>query len=186
MQSFRSEKTGHTYLISLSYGRCEKIKAKTGVDLLEGDANNLFMELWQRPITRMGVLWEMVDEKSDLPVMPDPDHDPDTYGDKPRMLSRKESFESVMEGQTLTDAADRFWDELCFFFQSLNPEREAFLKQMVQEMKELSREQAKAAEELGNSMEKKKIMKEAIENAKKISLEQFAKQSGKSLASLAE
>lgn len=185
MQSFKSEKTGHTYLVSLSYGRCEKIKAKTGIDILEGEANQIFMEMWTKPKTRMDVLWEMIDEKAELPALPDPDFDPDLHGETPDILNYRDSFQSIMEGQTLIAAGDAFWDELCFFFQSLAPERAAFLKQMVAEMKELSVQQAKAAEELGNSLEKKKIMSDAIEKAKVTSLKQFEKESGLLLESLA-
>ncbi len=51
MQSFKSPITDHTYTLSLSYGRVEKIQAKHNIDLLEEkdrEQNNLVAEKSKR------------------------------------------------------------------------------------------------------------------------------------------
>ena len=184
MHSFTSKKADFTYVISLPYGRVETIKAKTGIDLLEGEANEVFMDLWAKPRTRMDVLWAMIDDKSDLPMLPCPDHDPDTDGDEPKKLSRRESFDSIMFGETLRDAGKAFWDELCFFFQNLYPERKAYLEQMIEEMKSLSEKQTEAITELTSDPKKLAMMDKFISQAKDKTFKVLEKRFGDSLDEL--
>lgn len=182
MKSFTSPVTNHTYVISLSYGRVERLQAKFGIELLEASVNQTFLDLLTKVNLRMRLLWEMLDEKSTLPEIDNPDFDPDQpeSDDNSKMLSRQESFYEVLSGETLTLADEAFWEEFTDFFQSLDPSTATFIQKSKEEYKKQSAKQVQAMVEMFNDPKKEQAMTSAIEKLKTDALAQLEKEYGTS------
>jgi hypothetical protein len=175
MHSFTSDKTGHTYTFMLTFGRVEKIKSKHDIDLLEGDEDKIFNELWGRPSVRLEILWDILQDKEELPQIVDPD------SDTGKTLSKKASFQEILEGEALKAADKAFWSEIGFFFQNLNPQKAEIINHLKEEMIKFGEKQVAAMIEMSQSGEKERAMDQALEKAKEKALSQLGDMSGKLL-----
>lgn len=185
MQSI--ETANHIYTISLTVDRCDRIFTKYKLDLLDGEAQKVFSELQMMPRTRLNILWEMVDDKSDCPKIPNPDHDPDippTVDGKanpdyvPALLTAQKSFMDVLEGEVLSKSEEAFWEEVAFFFQNLNPVMSKYIDAMKQKAKEFNEVAMDQFDKLMNGEVMKNMETKAIEKAMKEAEKQLEKSFG--------
>lgn len=165
MQSI--ETADHVYPISLTVARCERIKGLYKVDLMEGEAQSVFADFTNMPRTRLNVLWEMVGDKAECPTAKNPDYDPDVKegdpGYVPEFFTRKQTFLDTLEGEVLKQADEAFWNELAFFFQSLNPMMEKFITAIRKKNEEASKKIEKAFDKLMESKKVDQITSDEIE-----------------------
>ena len=122
MGSF-TDSSGKNRAFQLTIGIAKRIKAKTGIDLLEGDPGLVASTIYEKPVARIDMMYEML------------------IG---RDQTSQDDFEEGLGPDALTGATDALWLVVRNFIQSLRPERAEAISQMVEVTKKASRKQTEA------------------------------------------
>lgn len=153
MHSFKAGK--HTFDLQLTIGRCKKIAARYHIDFLEGNPETIIELLMIKPLTRMGILYEIV-------VWPDPAEPMD-----------QDAFDDVLTGDALKQAQEALWNEVDFFTRSVSPERADLIQKMIAKAKAITQKQIELVEELTTGPNAEAAINKALDQVRSEALKQI-------------
>lgn len=131
---------GSRWNLEINIGNARSFRSQ--LDLIDGQPQDIAQEMLTNVSLRLDMLWHFLTEKA--------------------QVADRESFESLLTSNVLTQADKALWDELVFFTRHLRPESAEVIPIIQETFKKFLKEQTETVGELARSNKLMEMVEEKM------------------------